>query len=532
MHAGDFEPEILQDFLAESGDLLDSLRRELAEPDPFTGDPDGLNRGFRALHTVKGNASFLGLSELVEVAHAAEGALDAARGGGTRLGHAEIGLLREGVGVLTIQLAEIRAGRAVLTRAPAALLDGLNAIRPGGQAGENRAADAAHSSDQTAGADAPATPGNQTVRVETVRLEALESLVREITDRADRLAAIGGPEGPADPACALDELRRAARRLRLAAARTRLQPIEHLFQRYTRLVGDLAARTGKRIRLETEGGATEVDRRVVDLLGGPLIHLLRNCADHGIETPAQRAAVGKPETGVVRLCARYDGSGVRVRIIDDGRGLDRARIGRKAVERGQCTESELACLTDEEVYRFIFGAGFSTADRVSELSGRGVGMDVVQTNIEQTLRGTIGVESEPGRGTTLTIAVPFREAIIPALLAEAAGETLVIPAEHVVDAQGRDHPNVVDARTLVASKPTAPGGGFSTLVLNAAGREVALRVCRVLGREDVIVRPCSDGPGRLPFEHTLVRDDGGPGRIVDVAALSRLADTHHARRAA
>lgn len=531
MHAGDFEPEILQDFLAESGDLLDSLRRELSEPDPFTGDPDGLNRGFRALHTVKGNASFLGLAELVEVAHAAEGALDAARGGMAPLAHAEIGLLREGVGVLTVQLAEIRAGRAVLTRAPATLLEGLNAIRPGGRAGETRGEGAGQSTDHPAEAASSATPGSQTVRVETTRLESLEGLVREVTDRADRLAAVAGQESPAS-VMAAGELCLAARRLRLAAARTRLQPVEHLFQRYTRLVGDLAARTGKRIRLETEGGATEVDRRVIDLLGGPLIHLLRNCADHGIETPAERAAAGKPETGVVRLCARYDGSDVRIRIIDDGRGLDRGRIGRKAVERGQCTESELACLTDDEVYRFIFGAGFSTADRVSELSGRGVGMDVVQTNIEQTLGGTISVESDPGRGTTLTIAVPFREAIIPAWVVEAADETLLIPAEFVRDAPKGDQLNVVDARTLISGAPAAPESESVTVVLDAGSIEVALRVGQVLGKEDVIVRPSAEGTRRFAFEHALFRDDGGPGRIVDVAALARPANTHHARRAA
>tara|TARA_R110000782_G_scaffold101029_15_gene187623 strand:+ start:11636 stop:13312 length:1677 start_codon:yes stop_codon:yes gene_type:complete len=558
MNVGDFEPEILQDFLTESNALLETLQQDLVDLGSFAAEPELLNRCFRALHTIKGNASFLGLTNPVEIAHAAESALDAARDGSARIGPGEIGLIRDGVGVLAVQLAELRAGRATLTRADPALVARLAAIRdtaatnPDPSPAPGPDADAETAPMHT-GPENTHTPSAHTVRVEVDRLAEVDALVREVAEWSEAARRIaGGTGGPANAdllGATVAELGRATDRLRLAATRTRLQPVEHLFQRYTRLISDLGARTGKRIRLETDGGSTEVDRRVVDLLGGPLIHLLRNCADHGIEPPAERSAAGKPEVGTVRLTARYAGSSLRIRIIDDGRGLDRGRIGRKAVERGQCTESELGSMSDDEVYRFIFGAGFSTVEQVSELSGRGVGMDVVRNNIEQTLNGDITVESVPGRGTTMTITVPLTEAIVPVLTVQAGGQRLLIPSEHVIgiDGPGTSHapsrradgspertgaPVVsVSAGSVFTGSNAHPDEPFA-VQLTHEGQRVTLRVSAVDGFEDVVVRPTAGPPGSHPLEAGLIRDDGGPGRMVDVAALMRLSNPQTARRAA
>src|SRR5690606_15248768 len=176
--------------------------------------------------------------------------------------------------------------------------------------------------------------------------------------------------------------------LQLAIMRTRMQPLDKLFGRYPRLIRDLARSTNKKLRLVIEGGDTEVDKSVIEQLGDPLVHILRNSADHGVETPEARRAAGKDETGTITLRARHEGEHVRVEISDDGRGLDRDKILKRAIERGLCTPEEAGAMSDSQVFQFIFAPGFSTAEVVTDLSGRGVGMDVVRTNIEK-VKGAI-----------------------------------------------------------------------------------------------------------------------------------------------
>lgn len=564
MHAGDFEPEILQDFLSESFALHERLGKDLAELGPRPADAELLNRIFRGLHTIKGNASFLGLTNLVEIAHAAESALDAARAGRVRMGGAEITLIGAGVEILGIQLGEIRTGRAELTRADADLVASLAALGRADTTGNPPAGTGPTTHDgptDNRPADAPRTPPGQTVRVEVARIDALEHLVRALSAQSDRLTKLaeharcaplhGGPDEPLPPLA--DGLGRVTRDLRLAVLRTRLQPIDQLFQRYTRVISDLATRTGKRIRLRIEGGSTEVDRRAIEDLGGPLIHLLRNCADHGIETPEERMAAGKCPEGTVRLTARYEGANIRVRIIDDGRGLDRDRIGRKAVERGQCTPDELPGLSDDEVFRFIFGAGFSTMDEVSELSGRGVGMDVVRTNIEHNLNGSIAIDSVRHRGTTLTITFPFKEAIIPALIVATGDRSVAIPQADIIGtalaapvATGspgagmyRTDDGACPLHSVGALLPGAGGpGGTGTgtgepfvAILDHDGARLAVCAERLIGTEEITVRPSCENTGH-PLGGAWARDDAGAAPVLDVGALARLARPSSTRRAA
>jgi two-component system chemotaxis sensor kinase CheA len=781
MSIGNFDPEILQDFLTESGELLEQLEGDLVELESSPSDPELLNQIFRALHTIKGSASFLALTNLVEIAHAAETALNAARNGTVKVGRGEMDLMLAAVDVLKQQFIELSAGRTDLTRAepwlvteltalgegrangPAATTSGSGAsadaepgvrtlafdpakadliehliadvqqnieqmrlqlsrlCEPGSrsaagtvlseladdlvrtidffeideclslasalekafegiesisdeqlvqvrararavctvlgeQTGElaslrlvtrpvgtlvERLSRAAHGAlepewfveaeadEQTVlgldgvlsgspqaatGGAHPATPAEvpsgsrpaapqtpavpapapaagfaekkpdltakpaasaaqgvtadsgsgrqqvsveQTIRVEVGRLESLMNLVGELVLQKNRIGALTEDVGKAkvDPEL-IEQLEMAASTLdrvtgdiQVAVMRTRMQPLEKLFGKYPRLIRDLATKTGKQIQLVIEGGETEVDKSVIEELGDPLVHLLRNSADHGVEPPAERLAAGKGELGTIRLIAGHEGSHVRVQVIDDGRGLHREKIGRKAVERGLCTQEQLDGLRDEEVFRFIFEAGFSTAEQVSDLSGRGVGMDVVRTNIERKLKGTITIDSEPGKGTTLTIAIPLTVAIMPAMMVASGGDIFAVPLTNiteivrptremlttiggapVIHLRGQVYPllsaaEVFDCRDKVSPEPFVVLIGFNQKL-------IGLRVTRVIGQQEVVIKPLDGVKRGGPISGATVRNDGGVSLIMDVAELMRLSRQGHATTAA
>ncbi len=767
MTLGNFDPEILQDFLTESGELLERLEGDLVDLESAPSDPELLNQVFRALHTIKGSASFLALTNLVGIAHAAETALNAARNGTVAVGRPEMDLLLAAVDTLKIQFTELSAGRTDLSPADPALIAALTALgdpaaaSPEGPAGDTpaldadagvreirldpakadlvehlvsdvqqslgqirlqldrlgesdtrsaagavlseladdllrtidffeieeclslaaaldeafegvesvcdeqlaqvrlraravcseldrqtaelasmrltrrptatlieRLRDAAHGglddacflppdadddrvlafdgvlgdadpaepaalasptaaqAEEFADADAdlatpearpggfaegkpgpsaasPAAPDakrqqvpvEQTIRVEVGRLESLMNLVGELVLQKNRIGALADQIAGASADQELVEqfeaaagtLDRVTGDIQVAVMRTRMQPLEKLFGKYPRLIRDLAAKTGKQIQLVIEGGETEVDKSVIEELGDPLVHLLRNSADHGVEPAADRLAAGKPGTGTIRLTAGHEGSHVRVQIIDDGRGLDRERIGAKAVERGLCTAEQLAGMADDEVFRFIFEAGFSTAEQVSDLSGRGVGMDVVRTNIERKLKGTITVESDPGRGTTLTIAIPLTVAIMPAMMVASGEDIFAIPLSNiteivrptpemvstiglspVIHLRGSVHP-LLSAREMFDSRGEDDEPFVVVLTLNQ--KLIGLRVTRVIGQQEIVIKPLDGVRRDGPVSGATVRNDGGVSLIIDVAELMRLSRQGHATAA-
>ena len=214
--------------------------------------------------------------------------------------------------------------------------------------------------------------------------------------------------------------------------RTRMQPIHSAWQKLPRIVRDLATELGKAIELEMYGSETELDRQVLELIKDPLTHMVRNSADHGLETPQERRAAGKPEQGTIRLTAYHEGGYIIIGITDDGRGLDTGKIRATALANGLATEAEIEKMSEAQIHRFIFAPGFSTAAKVTNVSGRGVGMDVVRTNIEQ-IGGTIDVTSVKGEGSSFTVKIPLTLAIISALIVEAAGERFAIPQRSVVE---------------------------------------------------------------------------------------------------
>jgi two-component system, chemotaxis family, sensor kinase CheA len=778
---GGFDQEIVQDFLTESGELLEQLEGDLVSLESRADDLGLINQVFRALHTIKGSASFLGLTNLVQLAHAAEGALNSARNSTIVVDRSMMDLLLRAVDTLKVQFDDLRSGRELTAPDPAlvhdltelaegrqsaaptdsgadspdatvadsgstastrsarageaplilppgkvelleflrsdlnetmaaindqvrrasspeqragacaelsdtssslcrcaeffnfdsmtrlanavrhaaeemhgldaaslaqafprvravvellrrqceginagvlrsysadALIEQLRTALSGGMLdaasllapdadvdeilkvmgvlglSDTTAADAASpqctpaiapetgagdsAPDQEPEADAEtrrtsptaqrspgataqnAPPGvEQTIRVEVGRLETLMNLVGELVLQKNRMAALSRqvqqlaqiPQTLRESvALATGGLDRVTSDIQMAVMRTRMQPLEKLFGKYPRLIRDLAGKTGKKIALLIEGGETEVDKSVIEELADPLIHILRNSADHGIELPAERIAAAKPECGTIRIAASQEGDHVRLRITDDGRGLHRTRIAAKAVERGLVSQDAVEALSDRDVFNFIFLPGFSTADKLSDLSGRGVGMDVVRTNILK-LKGSIDVASTHGSGTTVTITIPLTVAILPAMLVGLGSEVYAIPLNNILEIvrPEADQINTIGESPVMRLRDTVLPlvNGLSmfnvrraddskppfTVVLSFNERRLGLMVTKLIGQQEIVIKAL-DGTGSNdgPVSGATVRDDGGVSLIMDVARMFEMVQP--ARQAA
>ncbi len=273
---------------------------------------------------------------------------------------------------------------------------------------------------------------NQSIRVNVDTLEHLMTMVSELVLTRNQLLEISRRNEDTEFKVPLQRLSNVTAELQEGVMKTRMQPIGNAWQKLPRIVRDLSGELHKQIELEMHGADTELDRQVLDLIKDPLTHMVRNSADHGLETPAERAAAGKPETGTIRLSAYHEGGHIIICIADNGRGLNTERIKGKAVQNGLVTEAELEKMTEAQIHKFIFAPGFSTAAAVTSVSGRGVGMDVVRTNIDQ-IGGAIDIKSVSGEGSSVTIKIPLTLAIVSALIVEAAGDRFAIPQLSVVE---------------------------------------------------------------------------------------------------
>jgi two-component system, chemotaxis family, sensor kinase CheA len=273
---------------------------------------------------------------------------------------------------------------------------------------------------------------NQSIRVNVDTLEHLMTMVSELVLTRNQLLEISRRNEDTEFKVPLQRLSNVTAELQEGVMKTRMQPIGNAWQKLPRIIRDLSGELGKQIELEMHGADTELDRQVLDLIKDPLTHMVRNSADHGLETPAERLAAGKPEQGTIRLSAYHEGGHIIICIADNGRGLNTERIKAKAVSNGLVTEAELEKMTEAQIHKFIFAPGFSTAAQVTSVSGRGVGMDVVRTNIDQ-IGGTIDVKSVAGEGSSVTIKIPLTLAIVSALIVEAAGDRFAIPQLSVVE---------------------------------------------------------------------------------------------------
>jgi len=567
----DADRALLLDFVVESRELLDQADlavQELArEPD----HADTINAVFRALHTLKGTSAFLALDYLTEFAHHAESLLSRVRDRELRCVGETAELVLQSVDMLRALLDTIQGaidGHADL------LPDGyghlLATLRDAG-APREEVADSAHAAHAAHGI-VQSKAARETVAAQPDVLpnypergpprrdghnDASASTVRVRTDALDRLIELVGELVVAESMVAQHPLVRQdaqgelprhvastgklVRELQHLSIAMRMVPLQPQFQRVDRLVRDLAMRSGKRIEFVAEGEQIEIDRQVAERLGDPLLHMVRNAVDHGIELPADRHAAGKSACGTVHLRAYRADGGVVLELRDDGRGLDRDRLVRKALQLGHITSAE--GLSDSDVHALIFRPGFSTADRITDVSGRGVGMDVVQRNIE-ALRGRVAVFSQAGHGTTLRVQLPLTAALTEGLLVRVGGERFLVPslarplavrppraAVSVTPDAGevvRWHEELLPVVRLhqvfgIATADTDAAEPLLVVVGDAPTR-VALLVDDALGQHQVITRPHGHGSGSVPgVAGEAFLADGGMGRVLDIEGLCSFA---------
>ncbi len=382
------------------------------------------------------------------------------------------------------------------------------------------------------------------IRVDAGQLDDLVGLAGELAVISDNLQGLREVDANQPWVVTLEALDRVSRLIRDTTLELRMVPVEELFSRFPRVVRDLADRFGKEIELRVIGQETRLDRTIVERLSDPMIHLIRNAVDHALETPEERMAAGKPRAGRITLWAGHEGDRVALRIQDDGRGLDRDRIVKRGIARGLVPVG--TSVDDPRVDTLIFEPGFSTRDEVSELSGRGVGLDVVRDAV-RGLRGSLAVESQPGKGTSFIFRLPLTLALIDGLLVETGGNRYVVPLAQVEEcvalngtnpALSRGRPCVairgelvplVQLRELFHAEGARPSRQ-ELLLTRHAGQRVGVAVDRLLGRVQAVIQALGEGLGNLNrFSGATILGDGSVSLILDLAALvaeSRAADNH------
>jgi two-component system chemotaxis sensor kinase CheA len=480
--------DLLSDFLTETNESLAELDGALLTLERTPDDAETLGFIFRLVHTIKGTCGFLGLPRLERVAHAGENVLGKLRDRTLTVTPDIVTQVLAGIDQIKAIVAHLSSTGAEPAGDDTELIAALNRVAaneapiakkppvanppavtaPLPAASSTAAATPAPApepvlvkappepaavevaaprenaaSAPTPGPAAAATaaqgqaqpnaPANtQTIRVTVDVLEDLMTLVSELVLTRNQLLQLARNQENSGFTVPLQRLSHITSDLQEGVMKTRMQPIGNAWNKLPRLVRDLSHDMGKKIELTMLGAETELDRQVLELIKDPLTHMVRNSGDHGLETPAERKAAGKPETGTIVLNAFHEGGYIIMEISDDGRGLAVDRIRAKALSSGLATEAELAAMTDSQIQRFIFRAGLSTASTISAVSGRGVGMDVVKTNIEK-IGGTIELKSTPGQGTTFTVKIPLTLAIVSALIVEAGKERFAIPQLSVVE---------------------------------------------------------------------------------------------------
>jgi two-component system chemotaxis sensor kinase CheA len=475
--------DLLNEFLTETAENMDVLDVELVKLEQNPNDPELLGNIFRLVHTVKGTCGFLGLPRLESVAHAAESLFSRFRDGELEVTPKAVSLVLESLDRIKALLRELeKTGaepegddndlikqlesfaedavmEAMLSNEDitevASDSDELQAAFDAAEYGSLvEAAEAAEETYEDPGDDSEQVPvtarqtglvpeagedhaggagvASQTIRVSVDLLENLMTMVSELVLTRNQLLQILRARDDSEFSTPLQRLSHVTTELQESVMKTRMQPIGNAWAKLPRIVRDLSLELSKKVNLQMIGAETELDRQVLELIRDPLTHMVRNSCDHGVEIPAERRSAGKPETGIITLNAFHEGGHIIIEIADDGKGLSVDKIKGKALALGLATEAELDVMSDQAIQQFIMRAGFSTASNVTSVSGRGVGMDVVKTNIEK-IGGTIELKSIQGRGTTFIIKIPLTLAIVSALIVEAGGERFAVPQISVVE---------------------------------------------------------------------------------------------------
>lgn len=383
-----------------------------------------------------------------------------------------------------------------------------------------------------------AKQAGKTIRVNIERLDMLMNLFEELVVDRGRLEQISRDLNHPELTETVERMSRISSDLQTIILNMRMVPVETVFNRFPRMVRQLARELGKKVRLDVIGAETELDRTVIDEIGDPLVHLIRNALDHGIEAPDIRVACGKPEEGTVKLRAYHSGNHVFIEIEDDGAGISREKVLQKAIDRGIVSAEEAAHLTDQQVYGLIFSPGFSTADRISDISGRGVGLDVVKSTI-QSLGGTVTVDSQPGKGSLFSIQLPLTLSIISVLLVQIAAETYAIPLSSIMetalvkkeDIFSAHNQPVIDFRGKVVplvrlkdvfSVPNASdeGDAVAAVIVRKGEKLAALAVDSFIGQQEVVLKSLGNYLSSVfAISGATILGDGRVALIIDCNAL-------------
>lgn len=539
--------ELLADFVAETREMLEAIGGELVA---WEAEPTGgarLDAIFRFVHTVKGNCGFFDFPRLEKLSHAAEDALAECRAGRRESDRALVSAVLAIIDRIGEMTDAIEAGEDFPDGGDEVLIGALAvgaadvAMEPASPA---PAAENADDSEESQPEKAGKAALQRTIRLPVTLLDevmkGVSDMVLARNDLARRLREAGEQptiDGP------FERLSSILAEVRTAITRMRMQRLEYLFGSLPRLVRDLSAELGKQVMVDFEGGDVELDREMIEMVRDPLTHIIRNAIDHGLEPPAERLKAGKREIGLLRFAARQSGNRISLVITDDGRGVPGDRLAAKAVAAGIYGEAEAARMSERQKLLLMFEPGLSTAESVSSVSGRGVGMDVVRSNIEK-VGGSIDVTSKPGEGTSFHLQLPLTLSIIAALTVEVEGQLYAIPRSYVEEVafanvqdiefaragerqlitfRGRRVPCIALADVFGLVEPRRIAWGSKTLVLvRLASDEIfALGVDRVHDHEDVVVKPIAPAimETRL-YGGTTLLDDGRPIMLLDIPSIA------------
>jgi two-component system, chemotaxis family, sensor kinase CheA len=595
--------ELVGEFLLESHEGLDRMDQDLLVLEREPSSPDAIARIFRTMHTIKGTCGFLGFSKTETVAHAAESMLGGLRDGEFAVTPEIVTALLSAGDVIRRLLREIETTGTEGATELGEVVDALG--RLGGSRNRPRMARPSWTPAPAEGtaqpAEAPTEPAvtaeppaatavaqaetsaethsvtDSAVRVDVGLLDGLMTLVGELVLARNQILERTTLQQDQELSNTAQRLDAITTELQEGIMRTRMQPIGTLWVKYPRLVRDLAIECEKQVRMRTDGEETELDRSLIEAVRDPLTHLVRNAVDHGIEAPADRASAGKPQEGTVVIRAFHEGGQVVVEVTDDGGGIDPARLRAKAVQGGHISVGAAEQMTDRDALNLIFLPGLTTTEQVTKVSGRGVGMDVVRTNIER-VGGTIDVQSRVGEGTTFKIKIPLTLAIIPALLVSAGGERYAIPQVNLLELvriEAEDVPRAVETiqgapvyrlrgrllplvslgaelgeadaleRARRAAQATMRGdavpvehdgapatphpadeatGAVNIVVLQADDRRFGLLVDGISDSAEIVVKPLGrDLKGIGVFAGATIMGDGRVGLILDVVGLAHRA---------
>ncbi len=585
----DADLTLLRDFIAESREGITGAEAALLELEANPEDIEAVNTVFRAFHTVKGTAAFMGLDCLADFAHHAESLLSRVRDHELPYTQAVASLSLRSSDVLAEFLDAVE--QSVQSHEPITLpadytalmhdllnvdavlagIDTHGALAVSGSAAVVAAPQSAPSlsagtpssaavsgttpsaveSPRSGAVSRPATKtdADLSVRVRTDRLDRLIDMVGELVIAQSMIAADPAVTavGQHDLVKKVSHAGKIMRELQDLSMSMRMVPLKSTFQKLTRLVRDVALKAGKVVELVTDGEETELDRNMVDAIADPLVHMVRNAVDHGVESPTDREKAGKPRAGRVQLAAFQQGGSVIVELRDDGRGLNRDRILAKAIEKGLVAPNN--SLTDSEINALIFAPGFSTAEQITDISGRGVGMDVVRRNIE-SIRGRIDIQSVLGKGTTFQIRLPLTLAVTDGMLVRVGDERYIVPLTSIslsfrpegsmlstIPPRGEivmlrgEVLQVVRLHELfgISGAVTNPAEAI-LMIIGDGEHRVALLVDQLLGQQQVVAKALGDGVGEIPgISGGAILSDGRVGLIIDVARMTSLARSGESR---